>query len=76
MTILDIISWLEKQAAPNAHLCLDTRHIQTGDVFFACAGLASDGHAYIDQAIAKGASAIVVDQDAADKSTEIGRAHV
>lgn len=70
MTILKIISWLEKQAAPNAHLCLDTRHIQKGDVFFACAGLASDGHAYIDQAIAKGASAIVVDQDAADKPTK------
>lgn len=59
MTILTIISWLEQHAAREAHLCLDTRHLQAGDVFFACAGRSRDGRAYIDEAIALGAAAVV-----------------
>lgn len=58
-----VVNWLKKQCAPEAHLCLDSRVITPGDVFFACPGLVSDGHAYIDQAIAAGAAAVV--QDAA-----------
>lgn len=70
MTILNITSWLEKHAGPKADLCLDTRHLQPGDVFFACSGLATDGRAYIDEAITKGACAIVVERGADDKPTE------
>ncbi|NYT65555.1 bifunctional UDP-N-acetylmuramoyl-L-alanyl-D-glutamate--2,6-diaminopimelate ligase MurE/UDP-N-acetylmuramoyl-tripeptide--D-alanyl-D-alanine ligase MurF [Alcaligenaceae bacterium] len=59
MTIPKIISWLEQYAAPGANLCLDTRHLQAGDVFFAVTGRSRDGRAYIDQAIALGAVAVV-----------------
>lgn len=64
MTIPKIISWLEQHAAPKAHLCLDTRHLQAGDVFFAVTGRSRDGRAYIDQAIALGAVAVVAHAEA------------
>ncbi len=37
-----IVSWLkENQVLSTAHLCLDSRTIQPGDVFFACSGQAT-----------------------------------
>lgn len=59
MTISKIISWLKQQVERDARLCLDTRQLRKGDVFFACAGRAHDGRAYIDEAIALGAVAVV-----------------
>lgn len=41
-------------------LSIDTRTLQTGDLFFALEGEASDGHDYALQAIEKGAAAIVI----------------
>ncbi|HCK32741.1 MAG TPA: UDP-N-acetylmuramoylalanyl-D-glutamyl-2, 6-diaminopimelate--D-alanyl-D-alanine ligase, partial [Rhodospirillaceae bacterium] len=41
-------------------LSIDTRTLQTGDLFFALEGEASDGHDYAVQAIEKGAAAIVI----------------
>src|SRR3546814_5246257 len=46
-----------------AHLCLDTRQPQAGDVFFACPGQTSDGRLYIQQAAERGAAAIVMHAD-------------
>ncbi|MEG2613617.1 MAG: UDP-N-acetylmuramoyl-L-alanyl-D-glutamate--2,6-diaminopimelate ligase [Alistipes sp.] len=44
---------------PIAHLVYDSRRVTPGDCFFAVVGTQSDGHDYIDTAIAQGAVAIV-----------------
>lgn len=61
MKVIEIINWLNEHCESNAHLCLDSRAITSGDVFFACTGLASSGHTYIEQAVAAGAAAVVQD---------------
>lgn len=65
MRAQEIISWLNRHVAPKAHLCLDTRQLQAGDVFFACPGLVSDGRLYIQRAVELGAAAIVLHDDGA-----------
>ena len=40
----------------------DTRTLQTGDIYVAIRGERYDGHAFVDEAIRKGASAVVVEQ--------------
>lgn len=40
----------------------DSRNVEEGDLFIAIKGTQVDGHAFIDKAIAKGASAIVLEQ--------------
>lgn len=70
MTLQEIISWLEQHVAPGAHLCLDTRHLQAGDVFFAVPGHKKDGRVYIDQAIELGAVAVVAQVQANDESAQ------
>ncbi|HLU20000.1 MAG TPA: bifunctional UDP-N-acetylmuramoyl-L-alanyl-D-glutamate--2,6-diaminopimelate ligase MurE/UDP-N-acetylmuramoyl-tripeptide--D-alanyl-D-alanine ligase MurF [Pusillimonas sp.] len=64
MNIDQIIQWIAARASRSAHLCLDSRQIQSGDVFFACPGLASDGRSYIAQALESGAAAVLVEADA------------
>lgn len=54
-----IIEWLAQHAAPTAHLCLDSRQVQAGDIFFACPGIVGDGRDYEQQAVGQGACAIV-----------------
>lgn len=62
MNILDL-NWIHHtfQAAlncpnrPVAHVVIDSRDIQAGDVFFAIQGERFDGHDYVDAALAKGA---------------------
>lgn len=61
MTIGTLLSWLDARVTRESDLCLDSRHIQPGDVFFACPGIASDGRSFISQAIEHGAAAIVVE---------------
>lgn len=63
MNAHDILAWLRGHAGDKAHLCLDTRQLQAGDVFFACPGLTADGRAYIAGAVAKGAAAIIAHDD-------------
>lgn len=46
-------------------LSLDSRKIQAGDLFIACAGLRHDGRHYINAAIQQGASAVVFDTEQA-----------
>ncbi|MCJ2541305.1 UDP-N-acetylmuramoyl-tripeptide--D-alanyl-D-alanine ligase [Thermostichus vulcanus] len=46
-------------------LCTDSRHLQAGDVFVALRGERFDGHAFIPQALAQGAVAVISDQPVA-----------
>src|SRR5690606_36623739 len=62
MRAQEIVEWLQGQVKGQARLCLDSRQIQAGDVFFACPGIAGDGRDYIGNAVAAGASALVVQQ--------------
>lgn len=41
------------------NLCIDSRKVEKGDVFIAIKGVASDGHQFIEQAIERGAAAVV-----------------
>ncbi len=41
---------------------IDTRTLAPGDLFFAIRGENSDGHAFVQQALAKGAAAAVIDE--------------
>jgi UDP-N-acetylmuramoyl-tripeptide--D-alanyl-D-alanine ligase len=53
---------LDGERAPrDLHVSTDTRSIQPGDTFVALRGERFDGHDYVAQAIAKGASLLVVD---------------
>lgn len=43
-------------------LCLDSRKVEQGSVFFAVRGSITDGHKFIDTAVEKGAAAIVCEE--------------
>ncbi len=43
------------------HLCVDSRQVKPGSVFCAMKGAATDGHAFIEQALRQGAVAIFVE---------------
>lgn len=47
-------------------LCQDSRQLQAGDLFFAYPGLSSDGRQFIQEAIDKGAAAILFEPDGKD----------
>ena len=67
----DLIATLDKHdlvtitgdAPISAPVTEDAREVQAGGVFVARRGLTSDGHAYIQQAIANGAAAIVGERE-------------
>ena len=54
-----VVRWLQEHVSASAHLCMDSRQIAQGDVFFACAGRNSDGRLHVEAALAAGAAAIV-----------------
>ncbi|NDG15236.1 MAG: UDP-N-acetylmuramoyl-L-alanyl-D-glutamate--2,6-diaminopimelate ligase, partial [Betaproteobacteria bacterium] len=54
-------SWL--RARVQAQLQSDSRHVQTGDAFFAWAGHHTDARQHVVQALQKGASACLVEAD-------------
>mgnify|MGYP005848860867 CR=1 FL=1 len=47
-------------ATPIRRLCTDSRQLQPGDAFLALRGEHFDGHQFLDQAIARGAVALIV----------------
>src|SRR5690606_10130230 len=60
MNTSQLIAWIADRASRGAHLCLDSRLVQPGDVFFACPGARSDGRLVLRQAIDNGAAAVLV----------------
>lgn len=44
-------------------ICYDSRKVSEGSLFVCLVGSSSDGHDYIDMAISKGATAIVIEKD-------------
>ncbi len=54
-------------------VAFDSRHIQSGDLFFALKGDVRDGHQYIESALKKGACAAVVAESALEG---LGEAHI
>src|SRR5258708_37356473 len=46
-----------------AGVAYDSRRGKPGDLFVAVEGLNSDGHAYVSDALARGAAAVAVDRD-------------
>ncbi|MBI3084085.1 MAG: UDP-N-acetylmuramoyl-L-alanyl-D-glutamate--2,6-diaminopimelate ligase, partial [Candidatus Omnitrophica bacterium] len=47
---------------PIAGIACHSKQIRRGDLFVALEGATTDGHAFIDEAIARGASAIVAQE--------------
>lgn len=62
MTVPFILHWLKQHVASTVHLQLDSRDIRKGDVFVACAGTSQNGAVYIEDAIAKGAAVVLLEQ--------------
>lgn len=77
MNHLDIVAWLKAHVAGRAHLCMDSRHVAAGDVFFAVPGRTTDGRRYLHQAVQQGAAALVVEAGpGADRdSAELNQAY-
>ena len=44
-------------------ICYDSRQVKAGDLFVAVKGYQTDGHKYIEQALAAGASAVVIQDE-------------
>ena len=65
-TVAETVAWLHARVSLTAHLKLDSRDIEPGDVFVACPGLSSDGRLYIDKALALGASAVLFEAPATE----------
>ncbi|MDY7573538.1 UDP-N-acetylmuramoyl-L-alanyl-D-glutamate--2,6-diaminopimelate ligase [Actimicrobium sp. CCI2.3] len=61
-TTEQIVDWL-RDRAPAAELSSDSRRIAAGDVFFAYPGDEADGRRFIDDAIERGAVAIVCEAE-------------
>ncbi|VCU69551.1 UDP-N-acetylmuramoyl-tripeptide--D-alanyl-D-alanine ligase [Pigmentiphaga humi] len=68
-----VLSWLRRHAGASAHLRLDSRAVQAGDVFLAYVGARSDGRDYIDQALERGAGAVVFEDADAGRTADLSR---
>ncbi|MBR7799617.1 UDP-N-acetylmuramoyl-L-alanyl-D-glutamate--2,6-diaminopimelate ligase [Undibacterium fentianense] len=78
--INDLFAWLDANLPPSKvrpNLSSDSREIQSGDVFFAfpIAGAKGDGRAFIQNAIERGAAAIVYEQTDFEETIEISVPH-
>lgn len=52
---------------------IDTRTLRAGDVFIAIKGDAADGHAYLTQAMARGAAAVMIEHEEAMHGLDFAR---
>lgn len=63
--LLKDVAVLRCTAAEDTEICevrYDSRTVQPGDLFVAIRGYATDGHRYIDKALAQGAAAVVCEE--------------
>jgi UDP-N-acetylmuramoyl-tripeptide--D-alanyl-D-alanine ligase len=60
-------SWSGRQGDfPVAGVCHDTRTLKAGEVYIAIRGASHDGHAFVSQAIGKGAAGLIVEREIPD----------
>lgn len=59
-TLASACDWM-RQVAPSAQLTSDSRRVVAGDIFLAYPGDEADGRNYIDDAIERGAAAVLVE---------------
>ncbi len=57
--IADALAWLRERVQPGAHLHADTRSLALGDAFLAYAVDGADNRSFIDNAIKRGAAAVL-----------------
>ncbi|MBA3476955.1 MAG: hypothetical protein H0T52_00900, partial [Lautropia sp.] len=62
----DAADWLKRQLPVHARLSSDSRRIAAGDVFIAYPGETGDGRDHLEQALAAGACAIVLEKAGAE----------
>ncbi|MCX6998421.1 MAG: UDP-N-acetylmuramoyl-tripeptide--D-alanyl-D-alanine ligase [Kiritimatiellaeota bacterium] len=53
-------AWTRRPAAPATGVSLDTRTLRPGDLFIALPGARTDGHAFVADALARGAAGVLV----------------
>lgn len=61
-SLSEALAWLHEHAQPGAHLSVDSRRIQAGDVFIAWPGAAHDGRRFMPAALAQGASVCLMEE--------------
>ncbi len=66
----EIAAWLRDLAHEGAHLRLDSRDVQPGDVFVAVPGGRVDGRSFIRVAAARGASAVLLEALGREQAAE------
>ena len=54
-------------------ITIDSRHVKPGNLFVAISGFEVDGHDFVDDAIQRGASVLVVEHDTGEKSIPVIR---
>ncbi len=56
-----IAAWLRRHLAPAGELRLDSRAVRPGDIFVALPGTRADGRRFIDEAVQRGAKAVLLE---------------
>ena len=57
----EAVAWLRARTPAGAQLRADSRTVRPGDAFFALPGLRDDGRRFVDDAIARGASVVLLE---------------